>query len=1687
MKKYLYLLLVSLGVAFACNKPEPEPTPVVGKVTLNTEETSFVLSDDGGSKQIAFATTLDWTASSNQSWLTVQPTNGKAGDASITITASANQEYDPRTATVTVKSGEDTKAIQVTQKQKGALLLTESTIPVGAEGKTVTIVAKANSNVSAAIDQAAKDWIVRTKALVDYEFEFSVLANTEESPRSGKIVFSNEAGSETVTIEQEGLKPANVTGRVSCNGAGVPDVLVSDGIQIVKTDANGNYRMMSAKKWQNVFVIIPTGYEVLLDGVMPRHYKVLTEDADTPEVADFELVQSSAESFTLLVLGDIHLARRTGDLEQFAKVSKTISECIDEAPGKVYAITLGDHAWDMYWVSNNFNLTDYKDVVNETFGSKNIPFFHTMGNHDNEMEEADDVPKALTYINTIAPTYYSFNLGKIHFIVLDNMDFTDVEAGQDNRSKYKKNFTADQLAWLRQDLSYVDKSTTVVVTMHEPMAVPNGLEWKEELIGADADKDAFLNIFDGYKVEIISGHTHSIFNRTHTPTIREHNYGAVCGTWWWSGYLTPGIHIGQEGSPGGIGVFEFDGTSLCHFHYQAAGQGRDYQFRAYDMNKVKEFLTEDYAGGHSDWTKYYNFIQGFEDNTIYVNVWDWDEDWRVEITENGTPLEVTRMGGAYDPLHIAAFTGPRLKRSDAQGTSPSFQTRKWNHYFKAVASSADSPVVVKVTDRDGNVYKEEMTRPKAFSIAEYRNAADRTGLVAESFAASSSTLAFKWTQGDSDADDMTSPYKAALYRDADCTDLVSSFEIPAESDCWSGNGTRFVIGGLTPATTYWFQVQDTATGEKSAPISATTEAFTVVDPTMVADAAEGDVILAEDFSELSWNADMLSNAAGFIPFAKTLDPLSGDYSTANGTFTKYDNTAGRIYGETRVTSDKRLFNWGFFGNSSAYAYAGYFRVGSSASNARTHIVSPVLSGIPEGRTATIDVTVTSARYDNVNDSEHDVAVFVEDYYSLSRVLDPDQKDNSSFSGSGGKFTGVTLSKGYPLGANVKKWATKTVRIEGVTNANCLVIGSYTNIDKKNRFFLSDVKVQIVSLTGEAHTTKSITDENSFKEFVNAVAGGEKTLYAKLMQNINVSAETAGAFASIEGYEGVFNGGGKTISGLTKPLFNNLKGTAKNLTLNSTLNITADQTDLGMLANIVSGSVIGCTSKGSVTFSVEGGVTEEHRMGGLIGSVAASGAAVTDCTNEATVTNATASADGNGGELIIGGVVGCFWGTEFTISRCKNTGTVVNNANWNKTISVGGIIGQAGNGANDSCDLTVSDCANSGAVSNTGNCDNNNCVGGIIAWIRHGTYSNNTNTGAISNSGTGNSNCVAGIFGCVDQKSTFLNLSNSGAVSNSGTSTSTGSYNSNSGNSIGGIIGYIGANCVISEYGDNAKYKFTNSGDISNSGDAKWVAMGGILGRNTAGVFNMAGGSNVYSTNSGNITESSGNSKANAGAVCVGGIVGLTSTAIKPKYARNSGSIVITGEKGTSEKATDIKAGGMGGWISNASLNFNNCRNSGNVTVKATITKGYLWAAGIVGLTKANTSTHYYWYSNATIDTHEATVEGYNFTAGLLGSYEETSAKSFTMYGHKVAGTVWGNKTTTGLFFCTRASGTTFNFLGGTDHPNTIAPGTVRKDSTNEDTVNEITDVTIGILAGGSGSTYDITSAVDSGQIAVKTW
>ncbi|MCR5019045.1 MAG: BACON domain-containing protein [Bacteroidales bacterium] len=203
--KHLILFLAAAALFVpSCKKEEP----VEPQITVTTQSVPDI-SDEGGSFTVSFSSSLDWTATKDANWLSVNPASGVAGEnCTITVTAQPNTGYDPRSGKVTITCGDETKASQtitVNQKQKGALVLTQTNYVIGCEGETITVQVKANSNVTATVDGQAENWIIPldTKGLVDSEFSFEIKPNETYDERSSFITFSNEAGSEKVTITQK--------------------------------------------------------------------------------------------------------------------------------------------------------------------------------------------------------------------------------------------------------------------------------------------------------------------------------------------------------------------------------------------------------------------------------------------------------------------------------------------------------------------------------------------------------------------------------------------------------------------------------------------------------------------------------------------------------------------------------------------------------------------------------------------------------------------------------------------------------------------------------------------------------------------------------------------------------------------------------------------------------------------------------------------------------------------------------------------------------------------------------------------------------------------------------------------------------------------------------------------------------------------------------------------------------------------------------------------------------------------------------------------------------------------------------------------------------------------------------------------------------------------------------------------
>lgn len=518
-----------------------------------------------------------------------------------------------------------------------------------------------------------------------------------------------------------------VYGIVSSAEGGVPNVVVSDGQEVTVTNRDGIYQLKSTKKWGYVFISVPGGYEVPSDGVLPRFSYALKGSPTVVERADFTLNKvNGQDTYKVFMLGDMHLANRTGDSQQFTQFTSDLTDYMTRHSGeKMYAITLGDMTWDLYWYSNNFYFPQYLSAVNKQL--KGLQIFHTMGNHDNDFKTTSDYTAAVKYVDNIAPTFYSFNIGQVHYIVLDDIDCSNYD-GTDSRN-YSKHISDEQLAWLAKDLSYVDKATPLVIVMHAQVFYPTATGFK---IDHDAtNTSSFFNVLNGYKVDFVTGHTHMIFNVTPEAAVvggrnfREHNSGSICASWWWSGHLTPGVHVSLDGTPGGYAVWDVSGTDF-KWLYKSTGWPEDYQFRSYDLNNV-HFSMADVplmpsntpASVQNAYKKYVDAYPANTNNEVLINIWNWNSDWTLNVVdENNDKLPYSEVW-AYDPLHIAALSVPRFNNASLKST-PSFITEKFTHFFKVKAADADTDLTITVKDEFGNTWTENMQRPKAFSTDAYK-------------------------------------------------------------------------------------------------------------------------------------------------------------------------------------------------------------------------------------------------------------------------------------------------------------------------------------------------------------------------------------------------------------------------------------------------------------------------------------------------------------------------------------------------------------------------------------------------------------------------------------------------------------------------------------------------------------------------------------------------------------------------------------------------------------------------------------------------------------------------------------------------------------------------------------------------------------------------------------------------------
>ncbi len=453
----------------------------------------------------------------------------------------------------------------------------------------------------------------------------------------------------------------NISGKVSSGGKGLAKVAVSDGYNVVHTAADGTYRFASHYNAEHVFLSIPSGYEIPHQKGIAQFYQTIDKNAQQQR-ADFVLnaIPQGDDKHAFIVWGDTQIQGK-GEAKQLISISAPDTKATIATLGAqpVFGIAVGDLVFDHFEL-----FPDYKKAVEVT----GIPYYQLIGNHDQDYTARTDDGSQVTFKQNFGPTYYSFNRGKIHYVVLDNVFFIGLA------HQYIGYLAENQFAWLEKDLQNVPKGSTLVVSLHIPVynKISDTGDAKEEKLGSmTSNREALFAMLKDYKVHFMTGHTH--YNENwEKDNMMEHNHGTVCGAWW-SGPIC------GDGTPSGYAVYQVNGNDIS-WDYKSVGFDKDHQLTIHTKGAIPEKPTE-----------------------VAANVWNWDPKWKIEWMEDGQAKgEMTQYIG-LDPQAVALYKGAEIP-----------QHHKWvepvttDHLFLATPSPSAKEITVKATDRFGIVYQQSM-------------------------------------------------------------------------------------------------------------------------------------------------------------------------------------------------------------------------------------------------------------------------------------------------------------------------------------------------------------------------------------------------------------------------------------------------------------------------------------------------------------------------------------------------------------------------------------------------------------------------------------------------------------------------------------------------------------------------------------------------------------------------------------------------------------------------------------------------------------------------------------------------------------------------------------------------------------------------------------------------------------------
>ena len=382
---------------------------------------------------------------------------------------------------------------------------------------------------------------------------------------------------------------ANKNSRIDGGEAGIPGVSVSNGLDVVQTDAEGRYELPVRGDF-TAFVTQPAGWQVPVDeqnfaqfsynhypeGSPELKFGGLEPTGDLPKAVNFPMAASGA---TAAAEQSCAIASDTQayDMEEmeYARAGAIADLMARDDYAGCGLLLLGDNVGDDLALN---------PALKDSYAAAGGPVRAIPGNHDMDFDSAGPENSVDTYRRDFGAPYYSYDVGQTHFVGLFNVIYNGASADGGNGG-YAEALTDEQLEWLRNDLATVDENTPIVVAAHAPIVSYTG-------VVTDNASELYEILADYPNAVTVGGHTHTLENHiagdqraewadagipelTHDQVVA----GAVSGSWY-SGELNedgvPYSYTSDAAEPGVL-TFEFDGTERSEY-YTVRGEPQDKQF-----------------------------------------------------------------------------------------------------------------------------------------------------------------------------------------------------------------------------------------------------------------------------------------------------------------------------------------------------------------------------------------------------------------------------------------------------------------------------------------------------------------------------------------------------------------------------------------------------------------------------------------------------------------------------------------------------------------------------------------------------------------------------------------------------------------------------------------------------------------------------------------------------------------------------------------------------------------------------------------------------------------------------------------------------------------------------------------------------------------------------------------------------